>query len=161
MLDLPKSHWTFENEPFIEEDPRIQHNDGFVYVIKPKKIYEDEVKGWYLGKKFFKCRKTFQRNNRKIRRKVESNWPVYTGSSKDFNEYLKEVGKDKFDYKILLLGKKSVVNYFEVCFQFMLGVLYDDNCFCKNINGLWRYNEDVAKKYEEIRKSLDIQIKTI
>ena len=68
-------HWKYKHEPNIKDD------FGFVYIITNKK-----TKKAYIGCKqyyFF----------RKGRKKTESNWKSYMGSSKPLTEDIEKIGK--------------------------------------------------------------------
>lgn len=55
----------------------------------------------------------------------ESNWREYTGSSKDFNKFIKDEGINKFTFEILKqCTKKSHLHYAEVEALVMEGVLW-------------------------------------
>ena len=54
---------------------------GFVYLIT-----NTETGKKYIGKKRFKKVQTYQKNKKKRRRMVESDWKEYTGSNDQLNE---------------------------------------------------------------------------
>ena len=71
---------------------------GFVY-----RITRQDSGRSYIGKKqmvFTERRKVKGRVNRKHVKK-ESDWKTYTGSCNELNQEIEELGKDKFDFKIL------------------------------------------------------------
>jgi len=73
--------WTYRGDVFdgsvIEDDGCI----GFVYLIT------NETTGMkYIGKKLFTKSKTYQKNKKKRRMRVESDWMTYTGSNAQLNE---------------------------------------------------------------------------
>ena len=75
-------HWEYK------KNPDIKSNFGFVYRITHKK-----TKKAYIGcKQYFVTRKG---------KKVESNWKIYTGSSKHLNEEIKRLGKKQFRFQIV------------------------------------------------------------
>ena len=77
-------HWKYKRKP----DPTSHF--GFVYIITNKKTSK-----CYIGcKQYFYTRK---------KKKVESNWKVYTGSSKHLNEDIKKHGKRNFKFEIKIL----------------------------------------------------------
>tara|TARA_R110002126_G_scaffold80546_4_gene199416 strand:+ start:1553 stop:1957 length:405 start_codon:yes stop_codon:yes gene_type:complete len=71
--------WTYKDELFTSE--MIGDNVGFVYLL-----HNIATNKYYVGKKLFTSSKTFQKNNKKKRKRVESDWETYHGS----NDLLKE-----------------------------------------------------------------------
>ena len=98
-------HWEYK------KNPDIKSNFGFVYRITHKK-----TKKAYIGcKQYFVTRKG---------KKVESNWKVYTGSSKHLNEEIKRLGKKQFRFQIVGEYKnKSSLRYYECYYQMIYHVL--------------------------------------
>ena len=98
-------HWEYK------KNPDIKSHFGFVYRIthkKPKKAY--------IGcKQYFVTRKG---------KKIESNWKVYTGSSKHLNEEIKRLGKKQFRFQIVGEYKnKRSLRYYECYYQMIYHVL--------------------------------------
>jgi hypothetical protein len=94
---------------------------GFVY-----RITRQDSGRSYIGKKqmvFTERRKVKGRVNRKHVKK-ESDWKTYTGSCNELNKEIEELGKDKFDFKILkfCLNKRDL-GYTETMYQFNENVL--------------------------------------
>lgn len=89
--------WKYLGDPFTSE--MIDGNVGFVYLIT-----NHTKKKFYVGKKRFLKIQTYQKNKRKRKRKIESNWLEYTGSSDTLNEDIQE-GTDKYSGTILHLCK--------------------------------------------------------
>ena len=98
-------HWEYK------KNPDIKSNFGFVYRITHKK-----TKKAYIGcKQFFVTRKG---------KKVESNWKIYTGSSKHLNEEIKRLGKKQFRFQIVGEYKnKRSLRYYECYYQMIYHVL--------------------------------------
>ena len=98
-------HWKYHKKP----DPNTHF--GFVYKITNKK-----TKKSYIGcKQYFITRKG---------KKVESNWKVYTGSSKYLNEDIKNLGKRAFKFEIICECKnKRSLKYYECYYQVINHVL--------------------------------------
>ena len=98
-------HWEYK------KNPDIKSNFGFVYRITHKK-----TKKAYIGcKQYFVTRKG---------KKVESNWKVYTGSSKHLNEEIKRLGKKQFRFQIVGEYKnKRSLRYYECYYQMIYHVL--------------------------------------
>ena len=98
-------HWEYK------KNPDIKSNFGFVYRITHKK-----TKKAYIGcKQYFVTRKG---------KKVESNWKIYTGSSKHLNEEIKRLGKKQFRFQIVGEYKnKRSLRYYECYYQMKYNVL--------------------------------------
>jgi hypothetical protein len=98
-------HWEYK------KNPDIKSNFGFVYRITHKK-----TKKAYIGcKQYFVTRKG---------KKVESNWKIYTGSSKHLNEEIKRLGKKQFRFQIVGEYKnKRSLRYYECYYQMIYHVL--------------------------------------
>jgi hypothetical protein len=74
---------------------------GFVYIITNRLCGKK-----YIGKKQFK----FKKRNKII----DSDWKIYTGSSKELNSDIKKYGKENFDFKIVSLHScKALLSYYE------------------------------------------------
>jgi hypothetical protein len=114
---------------------------GFIYEIK-----EIETGKTYIGRKIFR-NKTKKANN----------WRTYTSSSEEVNGLIKEIGKEKFVFRIVLLcAGKSQLTYEEERLQFENDVLRvrlpngDRKYFNKTI-GYRRFN-GVEKQTEKARQ---------
>ena len=98
-------HWIFYKKP-------DQTQFGFVYIIinlKNKKSY--------IG-----CKQYF--NYTKKKRKSESNWKTYMGSSKHLLEDIKKIGKKNFQFEIIAEFKnKRSLRYYECYYQMKYNVL--------------------------------------
>ena len=117
--------WIYGGQPYMPEDldPKVLY--GFVYEIK-----NTETGKKYIGKKFFWASKTYQRNLRRRRRKVESDWKDYYGSSELLLEDIRSLGTSKFRRTILRLCKtKAECAYFEAKYQFEKNVLISDDYY--------------------------------
>ena len=74
--------WLYNSEEFTED--MIEDNVGFVYLIT------NETNGkQYVGKKLFTKSKTYQKNKKKKKTRVASDWLTYTGSNEQLNEDIK------------------------------------------------------------------------
>lgn len=70
--------WNYEDREFKEED--IGTAVGFVYLI------ENLTNGkHYIGKKLFTKSKSFQKNKKRKKKRVASDWVTYTGSNEQLN----------------------------------------------------------------------------
>ena len=98
-------HWIFYKKPDLTQF-------GFVYIIinlKNKKSY--------IG-----CKQYF--NYTKKKRKSESNWKTYMGSSKHLLEDIKKIGKKNFKFEIIEEFKnKRSLRYYECYYQMKHNVL--------------------------------------
>ena len=74
--------WIYKGKIFSEE--LIEDNVGFVYLIMNSTNGKK-----YIGKKLFTKSKTFQKNKKKKRKRVKSDWEDYTGSNDKLNEDIK------------------------------------------------------------------------
>ena len=112
--------WLHSGEPIDEES--LEDFVGFVYIITN---LESQRK--YIGKKFFKFKRTKTVKGKKKRLLVESDWRKYWGSNKTLQEDVATLGEEKFKREILRLCKsKGELNYFEAKHQFMMGALESD-----------------------------------
>lgn len=130
--------WYYEGAAF-EEAP----NDyiGFVY-----EITEVDTGKKYIGKKLFW-------GSRKIkgkRKKIESDWKNYYGSSKALHENITKLGTDKYKREILYLCKtRGAMSYLELKEQVQRNVLFRDDYYNEFIGGkihskhVRELNEDV------------------
>jgi hypothetical protein len=91
----------------------------------------------YIGRKYFW---SIKRDPGKIRRrKRESDWKKYYGSSDELAEDIKNIGNSNFKREILALyTTKGSTNYGEVKEQFVKGVLESNVYYNTSINGKWR-----------------------
>ncbi len=129
--------WMFNGEPFDYE--KYKEYFGFVYCITN---IENNKK--YIGRKYFKVKKTFQKDKKKYKMSVENDWKDYYGSSEKLKEDIEKFGKEKFRRDILILGKTAgVVNFYEIEYQFKWDVLKSDQFYNDNINGKW-YSELIS-----------------
>jgi len=98
-------HWQYEQTPDLKKF-------GFVYCItnlKNKKAYIG-CKQYY----FF----------RKGRKKTESNWKFYIGSSKSLTKDIEKIGKEHFKFEIIAeFGNKRSLKYYECYYQIKYNVL--------------------------------------
>lgn len=117
--------WIYKNKEYDPKnlDPKVIY--GFVY-----EITNLDNRRKYIGKKFFWATKTYQKNLKRKKRKVESDWRDYYGSSDMLLEDLVDIGKERFDRRILKLCKtKSECAYFEAKYQFENKVLESEEYY--------------------------------
>lgn len=119
--------WTFNGQPFESED--IKKNVGYVYIIINKLTNQK-----YIGRKYFWHMKRPSKAAR--RKKVESDWKTYYGSSDVLKKDVEKHGENNFQRVILSLhSTKGDVNYTEVKEQFQRNVLEDPTYYNDNIGG--------------------------
>tara|TARA_R110000787_G_scaffold42665_1_gene104843 strand:+ start:1502 stop:1897 length:396 start_codon:yes stop_codon:yes gene_type:complete len=98
-------HWEYSNKPDLSKF-------GFVYRITNTKTTKA-----YIG-----CKQYFTYS--KGKKKKESNWKSYTGSSKYLNDDIKKIGKDNFKFVIIAEFKnKRSLRYYECYYQMKYNVL--------------------------------------
>jgi hypothetical protein len=117
--------WQYEGDDYIPEtiDPKVHY--GFVYEITNLANGKK-----YIGKKLFWSTKYFQKNLKRKRKKVESDWRSYYGSSELLTEDVKHLGNERFSRTILrLCATRSECSYFEAKYQFDRNVLTDQNYY--------------------------------
>jgi hypothetical protein len=102
--------WIYNNEPLIEIPEKAI---GFVYLIT--NIQNDKK---YIGKKIFHFSKTIQKNLKKKKVKVESDWQTYTGSNDDLNNDIKLNNPELKKEIIEICYSKSSLSYIEAYHQF-------------------------------------------
>ena len=75
--------WIYQNKLFTNDE--INDNVGFVYLITNLDTGKK-----YVGKKLFTKSKTYQKNKKKRKTRVESDWLEYTGSNDLLNEEISQ-----------------------------------------------------------------------
>ena len=85
--------WAYKGEEFTEN--MIDDNVGFVYIITNETNNKQ-----YIGKKLFTKSKTYQKNKKKKKMRVASDWITYTGSNEQLNEDIKNGHSIKKEIKI-------------------------------------------------------------
>lgn len=117
--------WTYNGNEYNETPEDYQ---GFVYLIT-----ELDTDKKYIGKKFFWKPKTLpitKKRKRRVKTRVESDWRIYYGSSKEVQQLLELKGSDNFKREILRLCKtKGECSYFEAKYQFENDVLLRDDFY--------------------------------
>lgn len=74
--------WLYNKSEFTED--MIHDYVGFVYMIRNTTNGKS-----YIGKKLFTKSKTYQKNKKRKRKRVSSDWIDYTGSNDQLNEDIK------------------------------------------------------------------------
>ena len=92
--------WFYNDKEF---DLTPEDYQGFVYMIT-----ELDTDKKYIGKKYFWKPKTLPKTKsrkRRIKTRVESDWKIYYGSSKEVKQLVETRGEDKYKREILKLCK--------------------------------------------------------
>jgi hypothetical protein len=97
--------WLYNGSEFTED--MISDNVGFVYVITNLTNNKQ-----YVGKKLFTKSKTYQKNKKKKKTRVSSDWMIYTGSNEQLNIDINN--GDQIKKEIIHLCKsKGYMSYLE------------------------------------------------
>ena len=119
------TEWTYEGN-IIDETP--EEYQGFVYCIT-----EISTGKKYIGKKFFWRPKTLpitKTRKRRVKTRVESDWRLYYGSSKEVQQLVESTGREGFKREILKLCKtKGECSYWEAKLQFQYDVLLKEEYY--------------------------------
>lgn len=124
-----ENKWIYNNIP-LETVP--DGAVGFVYLIT------NTISGkLYVGKKLFHSSKTIQKNKKKKRIKVESDWASYYGSNQTLKDLVSLHEKTFFTREILhICYSKSQCSYLEIKEQLLRDAIlspeyYNDWVSCK------------------------------
>lgn len=102
---------------------------GFVYVITHKTSGRK-----YIGRKLIDRAHTRQKNNKKIRSRVESDWKTYWSSSPELLALIEEEGTDNFVREILMYAfTKGQLNFLEERFLYSVGSMESEKWMNGNI----------------------------
>ena len=121
-------HWLLNENVFINEN-----TFGFIYEITNLTTNKK-----YIGKK--QCysrlkRKPLKGKKRNRISQIESDWKIYTSSSKELNEDIQKYGKENFVFKILkTCNSKWALAYYEIKEQLEKNVLLSDDYYNGIIN---------------------------
>lgn len=149
--------WTYKGKPVHSIDDMPKDVVGFVYRIVNVKSGK-----FYIGKKSVISRrktrigkrekaKTKTRKTFKIKIK-ESDWKVYTGSSKELNADIKKLGEKAFDKQIVeYCFNKKYLNFAEFSHQIKEDVLKVDS-YNGNILGRFYRKDMENKKLKKTKK---------
>ena len=121
---------------------KITHIKSGKFYIGKKQLYSTVTKK--LTKKEILEQKGPGRKSTKKQVISESNWLVYTGSSKKLNKVIEEEGRDKFKFEIIsFCSTKRQLTYREVKFQILNECLEKPEAtFNENILGKF-FPEDI------------------
>jgi hypothetical protein len=113
--------WIYQGSEFTED--MIGDNVGFVYVITNLSNGRK-----YIGKKLFTKSKTYQKNKKKKRKRVSSDWMEYTGSNDQLNEDI-QFGHTVSKEIIHLCKSKGWCTYLETKEILVRDCLLSDNYY--------------------------------
>lgn len=116
------SQWIWSDEELINiPDKAI----GFVYIIT------NTLSGKkYIGKKLFHSSKTIQKNKKKKKIKVESDWKSYFGSNETLKNLVSQLGEEYFTREILYICySKSECSYLELKEQILRDVILSNDYY--------------------------------
>jgi hypothetical protein len=143
------SHWLYKGE-ILKKAP--EEYFGFVYLIKNKKTGKK-----YIGRKYFGTTRRVKVKGKKRRKVIrkESDWAIYEGSSKSLIQDIQKLGKNHFEFTILIMGEtKGQVNYLEenIHHKFHVSANKDfyNDCIGPRRFAKVRFDESVAKKINDI-----------
>ena len=134
--------WCYNGQPFRSED--IDDSEGFVYVI------ENLTTGMkYIGKKNFWSVRTLpplKGQKRKRKKKTESDWKDYYGSSEEVKALVESQGRDNFKREILhLCASKGEMSYYELKEQVENDVLFKPDEYYNAFVGAKIHRKHVLK----------------
>lgn len=113
--------WTYGESEFTED--MIEDNVGFVYFI-----VNTTKNKTYIGKKLFTKSKTYQKNKKKKKTRVSSDWIAYTGSNKELNEDIKN-GDKYYKFIHMLCKSRGWCSYWETKTILDFGALTSSNYY--------------------------------
>ena len=133
MIDT--GHW-------INTGDTIPENSiGFIY-----KIVNTTNEKKYIGKKLLQfkvCKKPLKGRKNKRRSTKESDWRTYTGSCKQLNDDILQIGEVNFRFEILCwCPSKSLLNYEEIKQIILANALFDKNYYNEYVGGRVRIRKD-------------------
>jgi len=104
------------------------------------------------GKAYIGCKHLWKFKKGSRKRVKASEWRTYCSSSSYLVPEIKELGKDKFKFEILMLcDNKRNLYYNEMKLQVELGVLENDNYYNANVGGMRFYRPVKSYISEELR----------
>ena len=118
------SHWFYNNE-ILEIPPHDMA--GFVYMITNMTNQKK-----YIGRKYFGKYRRVKKSG-STRRKIirsDSDWKEYIGSSDELKKDIEILGKDKFKFEILIMGRtRGQVNFLEETTHHKMDVILRDDFY--------------------------------
>lgn len=139
MDDIDLGNWKLAEGVVFRSDAI-----GFIYCIT------NPTGKKYIGKKLMvsKSKKPPKKGKKRKTTVIkESDWRNYTSSSREVNEEMEKIGKDKYKFEILRFAfSKSQLSYFEAKEQFDRNVLFDDSYLNGIINCRVKKNSTLLLK---------------
>jgi len=132
-------HWSFCQQ--LDFDSA----SGFVYLVR--NIVTNMM---YIGKKNF-------RGAGKLNKGKQSNWKSYTGSSKQLNEDIQNLGKENFEFYIIeVYNNKGSVSYAEAWSQHHAEIpTNNDKFYNRFIDKVsWKVSEPITDRHKRRLKKL-------
>lgn len=141
MIDY-NNPWLYDGKPFVSED--INDAVGFVYLIT------NLTSGMkYIGKKNFWAIRTLpplKGKTRKRKKKTESDWKDYYGSSEEVKTLVESQGRDNFKREILhICDSKGEMSYYELKEQVENDVLFKPDEYYNAFVGAKIHRKHVLK----------------
>jgi hypothetical protein len=137
--------WIYNNEPLTQIPEKAI---GFVYLITNETNNKK-----YIGKKIFHFQKTVQKNLKKKKIKVESDWQTYTGSNDDLNHDIKTTNPTLKKEILEICYSKSSLSYVEARYQFQTNCILDTSYYNN-----WISVRVTRKHLTKYKKQLDESI---
>ena len=137
--------WLYNNEPLTAPPEKAI---GFVYLITNTQNNKK-----YIGKKIFHFSKTIQKNLKKKKVKVESDWQTYTGSNDDLNNDIKLNNPELKKEIIEICYSKSSLSYIEAYHQFTSNCIISEEYYNNWISV--RVTRRHLLSYSKDKKELD------
>ena len=135
--------WIYNNEPFNQIPEKAI---GFVYLITNTQNNKK-----YIGKKVFHFTKSNQKNLKKKKVKVESDWKTYNGSNEDLLLDIKMNNPELKKEIIEICYSKSELSYIEAQMQFTSNCIISEEYYNNWISvrvtrrHLLSYSKDIQK----------------
>lgn len=114
--------WLYFGEVFDTNTIKYQPV-GFVYLIK--NLTNGKM---YVGKKLFTKSKSYQKNKKRKKKRVESDWQEYTGSNEKLNQDIAD-GHQVEKHILHLCESKGWMSYLETKEILMRDCLLSDNYY--------------------------------
>lgn len=146
--------WIYKNQEITSLEQIPEKSLGFVYAI----IYT-KTSQVYIGRKLLYSTKTIQKNKKKKRIKVESDWLTYHSSSPTIKSIIDLEGYEGFKREILLfVQSKGELLYAEEDILYNTNALFNATYLNDNIRSKvyrnWVKREEFQKNIIELKTKL-------
>ena len=126
---MTTDQWLYNEKIFDKEIIEKEKFFGFVY-----NITNLDTGRMYVGKKLFTRATTYQKKGKKKKKRVNSDWENYYGSSEDLLEDITKLGKENYNREIIHLCKsRGMCSYLEAREQMDRRVVESDAYYNKYI----------------------------